>query len=172
MAKAIIMGVAGSGKSSIGSLLAERLPAVYIDGDDLHPRTNIEKMSRGQPLNDADRKPWLIEVGKKLGGTHGPALIGCSALKRSYRDTIRNSAGDHVVFIHLAGTRAVIEARMQNRAGHFMPSSLIDSQFADLEQLDGDEVGFAVDIDQRPDAIVSDIIENLKGIAEWDMISP
>lgn len=172
MAKAVIMGVAGSGKSSIGSLLAERLPAVYIDGDDLHSRTNIEKMSSGQPLNDTDREPWLIEVGKTFGATHGPTLIGCSALKRGYRDTIRQNADAPVVFIHLAGTRAVIEARMQNRAGHFMPTSLVDSQFADLEQLGGGEVGFAVDIDQRPDAIVSDIIENLKGIAEWDMISP
>lgn len=154
-ARVIIMGVAGCGKSSVGAALADQLGATYEDGDDLHPAANIEKMSAGIPLDDADRAPWLDQIGARLGAARAPLMIGCSALKRIYRDRISAAAGGPVFFLHLAGTRAVIEARMSAREGHFMPVSLLDSQFADLQSLGPDEHGGAVDIDQSLDDVVS-----------------
>ena len=155
------MGVAGCGKSTVGAALAERMAARYIDGDDLHPAANIAKMSRGQPLCDADRAPWLDLVGKALRDHNGVCLIGCSALKRIYRDRIRLAAGEAVGFLHLAGGREVIEARMSQREGHFMPVALLDSQFAALEPLEDDEDGLAVDIDQSFEAVVADLIARI-----------
>lgn len=158
----VLMGVAGSGKSTVGEALAERLDATYYDGDDLHPQANIEKMSRGEPLTDEDRWPWLTKVGERLGEADGTLIIGCSALKRVYRDHIREKAGATVIFIHLAGSRAVIEGRMGARTGHFMPTSLLDSQFATLEVPSADEHAVTVDIDQPLDDVVTDIVEKLK----------
>ena len=160
MLKAIVMGVAGAGKSSVGLAVAERLGAVYFDGDDLHPQSNIDKMAAGQPLEDSDRLPWLDKVGLALAQANGPTLIGCSALKRSYRDRIR-VACPHMQSVHLFGTRSVIEARMSARSGHFMPVSLLDSQFATLEGLQPDEAGIAVDITQDFDAVVREMAERL-----------
>lgn len=148
------MGVAGCGKSTVGAALARATGAVYLDGDDLHPAVNIAKMSAGQPLTDSDRAPWLRRVGETLRDTPGPVLVGCSALRRLYRDMIRSAAAEPVGFLHLAGSRAVIEARMSLREGHFMPVSLLDSQFATLEPLGTDEAGVAVDIDQPFEAVV------------------
>lgn len=172
MARAIIMGVAGSGKSSVGLALAPRLGATYLDGDDLHPDANVAKMSAGIPLVDADRAPWLARIGAALSEAPGPVMIGCSALKRTYREAIRRHAGGPVVFVHLAGSRALIETRMSARQGHFMPVSLIDSQFADLEPLAGDEPGFAVDIGQTLPEIVEDAARKLGGMTEWQETSP
>ncbi|TDT74050.1 gluconokinase/shikimate kinase [Litoreibacter halocynthiae] len=157
MLKAIVMGVAGSGKSSVGHAVAGRLGAHYFDGDDLHPQSNIEKMAAGTPLDDSDRAPWLDKVGAALMQAGGPTLIGCSALKRSYRDRIR-AACPQARFVHLIGNRAVIEARMSARTGHFMPVSLLDSQFATLEPLQADEAGFAIDIAQDFDAVVQQVV--------------
>jgi carbohydrate kinase (thermoresistant glucokinase family) len=151
--RVIIMGVAGCGKSSVGAALSDALGAAYEDGDDLHPQTNIDKMSAGIALNDADRAPWLDQIGARLGAADHPLMIGCSALKRIYRDRIRATAGGPVFFLHLMGARRVIEGRMSARAGHFMPVSLLDSQFADLEPLGRDEIGAAVDIDQPLEAV-------------------
>lgn len=151
----IVMGVAGCGKSSVGEAVAAALGATYLDGDDLHPKANIEKMSAGIPLDDADRAPWLEKVGLRLKDAQGDLLVGCSALKESYRDIIRAAASADVWFLHLNGTRAVIEARMSRREGHFMPVSLLDSQFASLEELNADEAGAAVDINQSFDAVVA-----------------
>lgn len=172
MARAIIMGVAGSGKSSVGLALAAQVGAIYLDGDDLHPPANVAKMSAGIPLGDADRRPWLIRVGETLHAARGPVIIGCSALKRAYRDLIRDNAGGPVVFVHLAGTRALIESRMSARVGHFMPTSLLDSQFADLQPLAEDEAGFKVDIDQPLAAIVDDAARAMRGLKEWQDTSP
>jgi len=147
------MGVAGCGKTTVGQALAVALGAVFQDGDDLHPPANIAKMSAGLPLNDTDRAPWLDLVGAALGAAKTPLLIGCSALKHSYRDRIRAVGGD-VVFIHLVGSRAVIENRMAARTGHFMPVALLDSQFATLEPLLADETGIEIDIDQPFAAVV------------------
>lgn len=168
MARAVIMGVAGSGKSSVGIALGQRVAARYIDGDDLHPATNIEKMAAGIPLTDEDRRPWLEQVGEVLRAAEGPLLVGCSALKRAYRDLIRAKAGGPVVFIHLAGSPALIAERMSARQAHFMPTSLIDSQFAALQPLAPDETGFAVDIGLPLDAVVAAAAKQLGGMREWD----
>lgn len=156
------MGVAGCGKSTVGQAVADQIGALYRDGDDLHPAANIAKMESGTPLSDADRAPWLKDVGLQLKDAGGPVLIGCSALKRAYRDLIREAADTDVIFLHLAGARAVIEARMSQREGHFMPVSLLDSQFATLEPLGGDEAGFVVDIDQSFDDVVAEASEQLR----------
>jgi len=150
------MGVAGCGKSTVGAALAAAMQAVYIDGDDLHPPGNIAKMAKGLALDDADRAPWLDLVGQRLALGPAPIIVGCSALKRLYRDRIR-AAGGAVVFVHLAGSRAVIEARMAARTGHFMPLSLLDSQFAALEPPAPDEASVTVDIDQPLESVVSAI---------------
>ena len=146
------MGVAGCGKSSVGEALALQLGVTYRDGDDLHPAENVAKMRAGEALTDADRWPWLDLVAQDLAA-RAPVIIGCSALKRIYRDRIRASAGGPVTFVHLAGSRAVIEARMAARQGHYMPVSLLDSQFATLEPPGSDEA-LRVDIDQPLAAIV------------------
>lgn len=172
MARAIIMGVAGSGKSSVGVALAARVDAIYMDGDDLHPAANIAKMSAGTPLNDADREPWLIRIGETLHAARGPILIGCSALKRPYRDLIRQGSGGSVIFVHLAGSRALIETRMSARQGHFMPTSLLDSQFADLQPLQDDELGFQVDIGRALDDIADTAAAQLRGMKEWQDTLP
>ncbi len=161
----VLMGVAGSGKSTVGEALARQTGATYRDGDDLHPAANIAKMSRGEPLTDEDRWPWLTLVGQALAEAPTPLIIGCSALKRSYRDHIRSTAGGPVVFVHLSGSRKVIEGRMGARTGHFMPTSLLDSQFATLEPPQADEHAVTVDIDQPLDALVADIIDKAKGQA-------
>jgi len=131
--KYVLMGVAGSGKTSVGEALRERLGWYYLDGDNLHPAHNIEKMKAGLPLTDEDRAPWLDLVGMALGAREGPIAIGCSALKRKYRDTIRQAAEADVCFIHLSGSRTLIRGRMAARQGHFMPVSMLDSQFEALE---------------------------------------
>jgi len=153
----VIMGVAGCGKTSVGEALQTSLDLNFIDGDSLHPPANIQKMSAGIPLQDADRWPWLTLVGQQIGASSMPIAIGCSALKRSYRDRIRQAANKQIGFVHLAGERSVIEKRMQARQGHFMPTSLLDSQFAALEPLQDDEFGITVDINQLPAQIVDSV---------------
>ena len=153
----VLMGVAGCGKSTVGAALAPRLGARYIDGDDLHPAANIARMAEGKPLRDQDRWPWLGAVGAAL--TPG-TIIGCSALKRAYRDRIRDDAPG-ALFIHLSGAHTVIAARMAARQGHFMPPSLLHSQFAALEPPGADEHAITVDIDQPTDAIITAILQAL-----------
>lgn len=158
----VLMGVAGCGKSAVGAALATRLGATYLDGDDLHPPQNIAKMSRGEPLTDDDRWPWLTHVGRMLAKPEGTLILGCSALKRRYRDHIRLRAGAPVVFVHLSGSKALIAARMGARAGHFMPTSLIDSQFAALEPPGADEEAITVDIEAPLDTLVNMIAAKLE----------
>ncbi len=160
-AKFVIMGVAGCGKTSVGEALATRLGWQFEDGDALHPASNIAKMSAGIPLDDNDRLPWLRLVGERLRDTPGPAAIGCSALKRAYRDTIRTACGGDVCFIHLSGSRAMIEQRMAARRGHFMPVALLDSQFAALEPPCADETAMTIDISGSRDAVVDAIVSAL-----------
>ena len=162
MMRVVLMGVAGCGKSSVGEALALRLGIPYRDGDDLHPAENVEKMRQGVPLTDADRWPWLDRVAEALA--QPPVIIGCSALKRSYRDRIRAGAGGPVRFVHLDGSRQLIAARMAERQGHYMPLSLLDSQFAALEPPGPDEA-MRVDIDQTLDALVWAIAADLTGMA-------
>lgn len=160
----VVMGVSGSGKSTIGALVARDLGVPFTDADDLHPMANIEKMASGVPLDDDDRQPWLEIVGTTLADAAraGTGLvIACSALKRRYRDTILASA-PQVRFVHLHGTREVLAARTEGRTGHFMPTSLLDSQLASLEALDPDEPGIVVDIDRPVGEIIDDAVSQLR----------
>ncbi|MEI7059150.1 gluconokinase [Nocardioides sp. CCNWLW239] len=148
------MGVSGSGKSTVGAVIAQRLRLPFADADDFHPPENIAKMSSGRPLDDHDRRPWLESLGDWLAEHEDTgAVLSCSALKRSYRDLLHSRAhGLHL--LHLSGSLEVIEARLAARAGHFMPPALLRSQFATLEPLAPDEQGTTIDIDQDVDAIV------------------
>ncbi|MFW0772027.1 gluconokinase, GntK/IdnK-type [Paenarthrobacter nitroguajacolicus] len=160
----VVMGVAGCGKSTIGAALAERLGAEFLDGDSLHPQANIDKMASGTPLNDDDRAPWLAEIGRRFPASNSALVIACSALKRSYRDIIRR-ADPSVVFVHLHGSRELLNARMTARPGHFMPPSLLDSQLATLEPLQADEAGIVVDIAKSVEGIVNEASTALNGLA-------
>lgn len=162
--KIVVMGVSGCGKTSVGNALAVRLGGSFSDGDDLHPAANIAKMSRGEPLDDEDRWPWLTHVALTLPG-NGIRVVGCSALKRRYRDHIRRMAGVPVTFVYLAGAQKVIAARLKARRGHFMPTALLDSQFAALEPPGPGEHAVAVDIDQAFDAVIDEILGRLPRVA-------
>jgi gluconokinase len=157
--RVVIMGVSGCGKSSVGEGLAARLGIPYHDGDDLHPPANVEKMRTGVPLSDGDRWPWLDRVAEVLA-KDAPVIVGCSALRRVYRDRLRAGAGGPVRFIHLTGSRDLIAGRMAARTGHYMPPSLLDSQFAALEA-PGPNEALAIDIDQPLGAIISAAAEGL-----------
>lgn len=155
--RVVVMGVSGSGKTTVGELIADDLGGDFIDGDALHPPANIAKMSQGIPLVDDDRLPWLDEVGARLQAARDEGrtlVLGCSALKRSYRDIIRAGAPDSV-FVHLHGSRELLWDRMQVRPGHFMPASLLDSQLATLEMLDDDELGHIFDVSEAPQEVAS-----------------
>lgn len=154
----VVMGVSGSGKSTIASLVAERAGVSFIDADDLHPASNVEKMAAGIPLTDEDRMPWLREVGDVIA-RHADVrvVVACSALKRSYRDIIREHGG-RVLFAELDGSREVLAARMGGRGSHFMPLALLDSQLATLEPLQSDEEGLRLDISDEPDELADAIL--------------
>ncbi|MFF2194201.1 gluconokinase [Streptomyces sp. NPDC058157] len=149
------MGVSGTGKSTVGGLLAEALGVPYAEGDSFHPAANVARMSAGIPLEDADRWPWLDAVGAWVRGRGaGGGVVAASCLKRAHRDRLRAAAPQtSVVFVHLTGRRPLIEARMAARTGHFMPVSLLDSQFAALEPLRADEPGFAVEVSGTPEEV-------------------
>ncbi|MEU4880371.1 gluconokinase [Streptomyces althioticus] len=162
----VVMGVAGTGKTTIGPLLAARLGVPYAEGDDFHPQSNIAKMSAGTPLTDDDRWPWLDAIGdwaQEHAGLGG--VVSCSALKRSYRDRLR-AAAPGVVFVHLTGDRALIEDRMSHRQGHFMPTALLDSQFATLQPLEPDEAGVAVNVTGSPEEITERAATALTSLSE------
>lgn len=152
----VVMGVSGSGKTTVGELAGQRLGLPYRDGDDLHPQRNIDKMAAGQPLTDEDRWPWLELIGRWLSDHPAGGIIGCSALKRSYRDLIRRFAPG-VCFVHVHGSHELLSERMHHREGHFMPASLLDTQLATLEPLGADEYGQVFDISGQPTEIAADI---------------
>jgi carbohydrate kinase (thermoresistant glucokinase family) len=159
----VLMGVSGSGKTTVGTLLAERLGWAYEEGDSLHPKANVEKMAAGHPLNDEDRWPWLEKVAawaEQRIEANENGVITCSALKRSYRDLI-NRAGVGILFVYLQGDKQLIAERLAARHGHFMPPSLLDSQFADLEEPADDEPCLRVHIGAPPAAIVNTIVAEL-----------
>ncbi len=153
----VVMGVSGVGKTTVGIALAKRLGVPFVDADDLHPAANVAKMKAGTPLDDEDRWPWLAAVGDELAraGADGSGLVvACSALKRSYRDAIRER-GAGAYFVHLTGSEDTIEKHIAGRHGHFMPASLLPSQLATLEPLQPDESGVAIDVAASVDEVVS-----------------
>ncbi|WGH78185.1 gluconokinase [Jannaschia ovalis] len=158
--KLVVMGVTSTGKTEVGQRLAARLDGRFIDGDDLHPPANVAKMAKGIPLEDADRWPWLDSVGEALAATEGTVVIACSALKRAYRDRIRDAAGA-VRFVHLTGPKSVIAERMKRRTGHFMPLSLLDSQLATLEPPRPDEDAVEADLRKAPAELAAAIVKKL-----------
>lgn len=166
----VVMGVSGCGKSEIGARLAARLGCRHIEGDSYHPLRNIEKMGAGIALDDADREDWLERLSAEIerAKADGRGLVlSCSALKRKYRDLLRQGDPD-VIFIHLWGERSLIEDRMRARPNHFMPVSLLDSQFRDLEPLDASENGIALDVRDLPADLVGRIVERFNGTSQQE----
>jgi beta-N-acetylhexosaminidase len=159
----IVMGVSGCGKTTIGDLVARKLGVPFLDGDSLHPMENVAKMAAGTPLTDDDRWPWLATVGAELAKASKDGLVlACSALRRSYRDAIREQAPD-TIFLHLHGTKEVLTARTEGRSGHFMPPALLESQLATLEPLEADESGVIINIAAPVQQVLAD---SLSGISE------
>ncbi len=157
----VIMGVSGSGKSTVAGILAGQLGWDLEEGDDLHPAANVAKMSAGIPLTDEDRWPWLAKVAAWITEHTAaglPGIITCSALKRIYRDRMR---GDHVVFVHLTGDRETIGRRISTRQDHFMPPALLDTQIATLEPPGPEENVLEVDLGRKPAEEAAEIIERL-----------
>ncbi|WP_242670170.1 gluconokinase [Mycobacterium decipiens] len=148
------MGVSGSGKSTVGEALAQRLRVPFLDADALHPPANIAKMAAGEPLDDHDRYPWLERVGEWLAGHCGAGVVSCSALKREYRDRLRAYC-PCAEFLHLNGSPELIGRRLTGRSGHFMPAELLRSQFDTLEPLGADEAGVGLDAGRD----VADIVD-------------
>lgn len=156
-----IMGVSGVGKSTIGKLLAKKLEIPFFDGDDYHPEANILKMSNKEPLTDEDRQPWLLrlnELAKKELATHS-CIIGCSALKQTYRDVLSKGVEHQTVWIHLQGTFEEIMERLSNRSDHFMPAALLKSQFDTLQE---SAVSINIDIHHKPIEIIHLIMDALR----------
>ncbi|MGV3712663.1 gluconokinase [Pseudolysinimonas sp.] len=154
----VVMGVSGTGKSTVGAALAEALGLPFVEGDDLHPAANRAKMASGIPLTDADRMPWLDAIAAELDR---PVVVACSALRRAYRDRLRAAAPDlALVFLH--GTPELLAARVEGREGHFMPTSLLRSQLDTLEEPSPDEGPIPVDVALRPDEIVDLVVHRLE----------
>lgn len=163
----IVMGVSGSGKSTIGTALASALGIEFIDGDDLHPSANKAKMAAGNPLNDEDRAPWLEIIAERIGSELAdgrPIVVACSSLKRKYRDQLTSYAPS-TVFVHLNGERAVISERQSHRVHEYMPNTLLDSQFSTLEPLQNDERKIMVDLTMTPEQIVSFVVSELAALS-------
>ena len=158
----IVMGVSGCGKSTIAEGLAAAIGGRFFDGDHFHPQANIDKMSRGEALTDEDRWPWLTLVGQELAPGSGDVVGACSALKRIYRQHIADMAGAEVCFVHLSGSKELIADRMAARDGHFMPLSLLESQFAALEPPEGEPGAVTVDISPDTDAVIEAAARSLR----------
>ncbi|WP_332683776.1 gluconokinase [Bosea sp. (in: a-proteobacteria)] len=160
----VVMGVASSGKTSLGERLAQRLGWPFRDADSFHPPENVAKMSSGIPLTDEDRKPWLAAIAAwidELRATGGNGIVTCSALKRAYREVIVGNRPD-VALVYLKGSRELIGARMAARQHHFMPPALLDSQFATLEEPGVDERPLVVPVDASKEAIVEQVLHELR----------
>lgn len=170
----IIMGVQGSGKSTIGAALAQRLNIDFIDGDDLHPKANKDKMAGGTPLTDEDRVPWLKAIGQTIadGTAKGRVtIVACSALKRWYRELLRSS-DPSLVFVHLVGERGLLADRLAHRDHEYMPSTLLESQIDTLEPLAEWEHGIAISVEQTPAAIVDEVTRILMARAAGRTVEP
>ncbi|WP_078034328.1 gluconokinase [Massilia sp. KIM] len=157
----VVMGVCGCGKSALGSQLAARLGLPFIEGDDFHSEENVDKMRAGIPLTDTDRAGWLRALRAELAAAGEKGIVlSCSALKRAYRDVLRGEGGHgpQVRFVHLDGERALLDARVRARPGHYMPASLLDSQLQTLERLQPDEAGMTLDIRAPLDELLAQVL--------------
>ncbi|MFF8513343.1 gluconokinase [Streptomyces sp. NPDC015492] len=159
----LVVGVAGSGKSTVGRLLAERLGWAYKDADEFHSEADRARMATGHPLTDHDREPWLEAVGQWMGrivasGRH--AVVTCSALKRAYRDGLRAGRTD-IQLVYLHGTPELLRSRLAARAGHFFPAELLNSQLADLQEPGPDEHAWVVEIERSPESIVAAVLSRM-----------
>lgn len=166
----VVMGVSGTGKSSVGRELARRFDLRFIEGDDHHPQSNIDKMAAGKPLTDDDRWPWLASLGGLIAAaTPDAVVLTCSALKRAYRDLLRRSSeGRSVLFVGLYGSPDLLHARMAAREGHFMPASLLDSQLQTLEPLQPDEWAVHIDVAPTLDVVVDNAEQAIRdALVEW-----
>ena len=164
LAAIVVMGVSGAGKSTVGKLIAARLDCPFRDADSFHPKANIEKMSRGEPLTDDDRWPWLQAIAAwiaehRAAGT--TCVVTCSALKRVYRDIVTNRQSADVRLVYLKGEFDLIAARLAARKGHFMPPALLQSQFSALEEPGEDEHALTVSIDAAPEEIAGEVTQRL-----------
>jgi len=162
----VVMGVSGSGKSTVGPLLAQHLGVPFLEADDVHPAANRAKMAAGHPLDDEDRRPWLLSIAewiREASDAGQGGVVACSALKHAYRDVFRR-AGAGVWFLYLALDRAAADRRVAGRAGHFMPARLVDSQYATLEPLRPDEPGLTVDAVADPQAIVDQAVRAVRAV--------
>jgi len=164
VAAIVVMGVSGAGKSTVGRLIAARLGCPFRDADSFHPAANIEKMSRGEPLTDEDRWPWLRAIAAWIAqhrAAQTTCVVTCSALKRAYRDIVTDHQRADVRLIYLKGEFALIDARLKGRTGHFMPPGLLRSQFDALEEPASEEHTITVSIDATPKEIAERVLESL-----------
>jgi gluconokinase len=162
----VVMGVSGSGKSTVAEELAEKLGIAFIEGDKLHPKSNVDKMSEGIPLTDEDRWPWLDLIGAELhkGRENNGVVVSCSALKKTYRDRLRKAAGGSLAFVYLDGSLELLSRRMGERKGHFMPLSLLQTQLATLEVPTGEPGVVTVSIDATPEDITANALSGLQAV--------
>lgn len=162
----VVMGVSGTGKSTVAEAIAEQLPGTLVEGDSFHPQANIDKMAAGEPLDDDDRRPWLEALAEeivRLDSAGETGVIACSSLRRIYRDWLREGVQD-LFFVHLHTDYEVLNQRMSERKGHFMPPSLLKSQFETLELLQGDELGLRIDVRHPPYEVVVRSLAALAGV--------
>lgn len=159
----VVMGVSGCGKSMVGAAIAAALHVPFIEGDTLHPASNVAKMAQGIPLTDDDRFPWLDRIGAEIAGAASEGLVvSCSSLKKIYRDRLRSAGRSRVVFVFLNGSESVLAERMAARRGHFMPASLLKSQLATLEDPSGEPGVITIDVSPAPNQVIASALEAIR----------
>lgn len=166
----IVMGVSGSGKSTVGEQLAAALNLPFLEGDSLHPKPNVNKMASGVPLQDEDRWPWLDTIGERIMAAENGIIVSCSSLKKSYRDRLRSASNGPLLFVFLDGSFDVLYEHMGHRTGHFMPVTMLESQLATLESPVGEPFVFRADVIDPIEKIVADSLNWVKSTARADHI--
>lgn len=162
----IVMGVSGSGKSTVGEKLAEALNLPFLEGDSLHPQSNVDKMVAGIPLQDEDRWPWLDQIGERLAAAHDGIVVSCSSLKKSYRDRMRAASGGSLMFVFLDGSFDVLHQHMGQRTGHFMPVKMLESQLATLESPVAEALVFRADVADPIEKIVAESLDWVRSLKD------